>query len=158
MPPASWGDVGEHAHAADVAPVAVEQRSDGEDDVDEGAVLAPPLGLEAGHRSSQAVVIEEALELIRAVVGDGGERPVDDLLFRPSKKRGRREIPVLDEPMGIERDDGEGRRVDEHPEAVARLPERLLRAPLLVEQASILQGDGSLIAKGLEQRHLVLEE
>src|SRR5206468_12340312 len=50
------GDVGEHAHAADVAPVRVEQRSDGKDHVDEGAVLAAPLGLEASHRSSQAVL------------------------------------------------------------------------------------------------------
>ncbi len=154
----SLGDVGEHAHAAHVAPLRVEQGGHGQDHVDEGAVLAPPLGLEAGHRPSQTVLVEETLELIRAVLGDGGQRTVDDLLLRPSEERGGREIPVLDEPVGVDRDDGQGRGVDEDPEALARPPERLLRAPLLVEQASVFQGNGRLIGESLEQRHLFLEE
>src|SRR5262249_60986118 len=92
------------------------------------------------------------------VVWEARREPVDDLLFRPPEERGRRAIPVLDPSLGVERDDGKGGGVDEHPEPLARPPERLLRAPLLIEEPRVLQSGGRLVGEGLQERHFLVEE
>ncbi len=112
------GHVGDHGDAADHVALGIQLRRVPERHVDECAVFAPALPLDAGDGLGTLQAVEVAAEEGLILFRHDGEGLAEDLLLEPSEHALGGAVPAPHAAAKVHGDDGQRAGLDDHPEHV----------------------------------------